>query len=102
MTDEWSFLSRHASVLLCIAQDPGTRLRDIAAAVGITERTAHGILGDLVEQGYVVKEREGRRNRYQIQADLPMYTPIGPERTVGDLLAVLMDGAKRAPARKRG
>jgi hypothetical protein len=67
---EWSLLTNHARVLLCIAHDPGVRLRDIAARVGVTERTAYGIVTDLTEAGYVVKQKDGRRNRYQIQAHL--------------------------------
>ena len=62
----WSFLTNHARVLLCIAHDPGVRLRDIAASLGITERSAFGIVTDLAEAGYVVKQKDGRRNRYQI------------------------------------
>ena len=69
---EWSFLTNHARVLLCIAHDPGVRLRDIAARTGVTERTAYGIVTDLTEAGYVVKHKDGRRNRYQIQAHLPV------------------------------
>ena len=69
---EWSFLTNHARVLLCIAHDPGVRLRDIAARTGVTERTAYGIVTDLTDAGYVVKHRDGRRNRYQIQAHLPL------------------------------
>jgi DNA-binding IclR family transcriptional regulator len=69
---EWSFLTNHARVLLCIAHDPGVRLRDIAARTGVTERTAYGIVTDLTEAGYVVKHKDGRRNRYQIQAHLPL------------------------------
>ena len=63
----WGFLTNHARVLLCIAHDPGTRLRDIAARLGITERSAHGIITDLTAAGYLVKQKDGRRNRYQIQ-----------------------------------
>ena len=69
---EWSFLTNHARVLLCIAHDPGVRLRDIAARTGVTERTAYGIVTDLTEAGYVVKHKDGRRYRYQIQAHLPL------------------------------
>jgi DNA-binding IclR family transcriptional regulator len=69
---DWSFLSNHARVLLCIAHDPGVRLRDIAARTGFTERTGYGIIADLTEAGYVVKRKDGRRNRYQIQAHLPL------------------------------
>ena len=63
----WDFLN-HAHVLVCVAHDSGIRLRDIAAAVGITERAAHRILSELVEEGYVLRERQGRRNRYRGQA----------------------------------
>ena len=68
----WSFLTNHARVLLCIARDPGTRLRDIAASLNITERSAHGIVNDLADAGYVVKQKDGRHNRYKIQAHLPL------------------------------
>ena len=68
----WSFLTSHARVLMCIAHDPGARLRDIAASLGITERSAYGIVTELAEAGYVIKQKDGRRNRYQIQAHLPL------------------------------
>jgi predicted transcriptional regulator len=85
----WSFLTNHARVLLCIARDPGVRLRDIAAGVGITERTAYGIVTDLAKAGYVVREKDGRRNRYQIQAHLPLPEPTSQEHTVGEILDLL-------------
>jgi hypothetical protein len=85
----WTFLTYHARVLLLVAQDPGARLRDIAASLGITERSAFGILADLAEAGYVVKEKNGRRNRYHVQAHLPLPEPDGRERTVGEILALL-------------
>ena len=85
----WGFLTTHARVLLCIAHDPGVRLRDIAARLGITERSAYGVVTDLAEAGYVVKQKDGRRNRYQIQVDLPLPDPTGRERTVGEVLALL-------------
>jgi DNA-binding IclR family transcriptional regulator len=68
----WTFLTYHARVLLLVAHDPGARLRDIAASLNITERSAFAILADLAEAGYVVKEKNGRRNRYHIQAHLPL------------------------------
>lgn len=86
----WDFLTNHAHVLLCVADDPGIRLRDIAAAVGITERAAHRIVSELVEEGYVLREREGRRNRYQVVTDLPLPHPLAEGREVGDLLRVLL------------
>jgi hypothetical protein len=88
--ESWSFLTNHARVLLSIAHDPGARLRDIAAALGITERSAYGIVTDLTRAGYVVKEKDGRRNRYQIQAHLPLPDPVGREPAIGDVLAVLL------------
>jgi predicted transcriptional regulator len=94
----WDFLTNHAHVLVCVANDPAIRLRDIAAAVGITERAAHQILSQLVEEGYVLREREGRRNRYQVVAGLPMRHPLLQEREVGELLAVLVGSTAREPA----
>ena len=85
----WTFLSNHGRALLCIARDPGARLRDIADSVAVTERRAHGIVSDLVAAGYVVKHKEGRRNRYTIQAHLPLPENSGSERTVGELLDLL-------------
>ena len=89
---EWSFLTNHARVLMCIAHDPGIRLRDIASTLGITERTAYGIVTDLTGAGYVVKERDGRRNRYQIQEHLPLPETDSRERTIGEVLALLAGG----------
>jgi len=86
----WTFLTPHARVLLCVAHDPGVRLRDIAASLGITERSAFGIITDLVEAGYVIKEKDGRRNRYRIQAHLPLPELGRRERTVGEVLALLV------------
>ncbi len=86
---DWSFLTNHARVLLCIAHDPGVRLREIAARTGVTERTAYGIVTDLTEAGYVVKHKDGRRNRYQIQAHLPLPETDSRERTIGEILALL-------------
>ena len=100
---EWSFLTNHARVLMCIAHDPGIRLRDIASTLDITERTAYGIVTDLTKGGYVVKEKDGRRNRYQIQAHLPLRESIARERTIGEVLALLLESnsRQRRPA-KRG
>ena len=89
MAGNWSFLTNHARVLLCIARDPGMRLRDIAARLGITERSTYGIVIDLAEAGYIVKRKDGRRNRYEIQASLPLPEPTSRERTVGEVLALL-------------
>ncbi len=98
MAANWTFLTNHARALLCIAEDPGIRLRDIAGRVGITERSAYGIVLDLADAGYIVKEKDGRRNRYQIQAHLPLPDPSSRERTVGEMLALLADGDLRRAA----
>ena len=91
----WSFLTNHARVLLCIAHDPGPWLRDIAASVGITERSAFGIVTDLAEAGYVVKQKDGRRNRYQIQAHLPLPEPASQAPAIGGVLALLAGAGAR-------
>lgn len=98
-TFAWSFLTNHAGVLLCIAQDPGARLRDIGDAVGITERAAHRILGELTDAGYVSRRRVGRRNHYTIQSQLPLPDPLARGQRVGDLLAIL--AGHDSPARPR-
>jgi predicted ArsR family transcriptional regulator len=85
----WSFLTNHARVLLCIANDPGIRLRDIGAAVGITERAAHRIVVELASAGYISRRRNGRRNHYTIQSELPLPDSLAREQKVGDLLALL-------------
>ncbi len=87
----WSFLTNHARALVCIAHDPGVRLRDIAATLGITERRAFGIVTDLTQAGYVEKEKDGRRNRYRIQNHLPLQDAVGQERTIGEVLGLLVD-----------
>jgi hypothetical protein len=88
-TSTWSFLTNHARVLVCIAQDPGIRLRDLGERVGITERAAHRIVGDLTAGGYLVRERRGRRNHYRIETDLPVPDPLARAQKIGDLLEVL-------------
>ena len=95
---DWSFLTNHARVLLCIAHDPGVRLRDIAARTSVSERTAYGIVTDLTEAGYVVKHKDGRRNRYQIQAHLPLPETDSRERTIGEILTLLTGADDEATA----
>jgi DNA-binding IclR family transcriptional regulator len=86
----WGFLTNHARAMLLIARDPALRLRDLAAALGVTERTAYGLVADLTEAGYVVKDKDGRRNRYQIQPNLPLRHQLTRERTIGELLNLLL------------
>jgi DNA-binding Lrp family transcriptional regulator len=85
----WSFLTNHARVLLCIAQDPGVRLREIGDRVGITERAAHRIVDELADAGYISRTRTGRRNRYAVHRALPLPDTLVHEQSVGDLLAIL-------------
>jgi hypothetical protein len=85
----WAFLTNHARALICIARDPGARLRDIGEHVGITERAAHRIVTDLLAAGYITRTREGRRNWYTINTHLPLPDPVARDQSVGDLLAVL-------------
>ncbi len=97
MATSWTFLTNHARALLCISRDPGIRLREIADRLGITERSAYGIVIDLTEAGYIVKQKDGRRNRYQVQAHLPLPEPSSRERTVGEVLALLAGGEVQQP-----
>jgi hypothetical protein len=85
----WRFVTNHAHVLACIADDPSARLRDIAATVGITERTAGQIVSDLEQAGYLTKTRVGRRNRYEVHGDLALRHPQHRHRTVGGLIDFL-------------
>lgn len=96
---EWGFLTIHARALLFIAHDPDSRLRDLATALEVTERTAQGVVADLAEAGYVIKEKEGRRNRYHIQDDLPLQEGNGREQTIGELLDLFVDPEDRRTGR---
>ena len=98
---EWSFFTNHARVLLCISRDPGIRLQDIATGVGITERSAFGIVNGLADSGYIVKERDGRRNRYEIQHQLPLLGAESEERTIGELLNLLAETTPGTAQRKK-
>lgn len=90
----WSFLSNHARALLFLAGQPETRLRDLAVALGVTERTAYAIVVDLSEAGYVVKERDvddARRNRYHVQGQVPLKEPNLPPRTLSEVVELFGD-----------
>jgi DNA-binding MarR family transcriptional regulator len=100
----YQFLTNHAQVLLCVAHDPGIRLRDIAETVGITERSAHRIVSELVDDGYVARERIGRRNVYKVKPELPLIHALNQEteqRRIGDLLEVLLGEDGRGAARRK-
>ena len=85
----WTFLTNHAHVLFCIAQDPEVRLRDVAARVGITERAVHRIVRELDDAGYLARQRERRRNRYKISQNLPLPDRVAGNQKIGDLLKLL-------------
>jgi DNA-binding transcriptional ArsR family regulator len=87
----WTFLSNHGHVLVCLARDPEARLRDVAVAVGITERAVQKIVSDLEEAGVVERLRDGRRNRYRLFLDRPLRHPIEAHRTIGALLGMLLN-----------
>jgi hypothetical protein len=104
----WTFLTNHAHVLVCIAEEPNVRGRDIAAQVGITERAAQSIVSDLVAEGYVTRHREGRRNRYEVNPDAPLRHPLEQDHTIGELLVTLgrlrprTGSGSRPRSRRRG
>lgn len=85
----WTFLTNHAHALICIAREPDIRVRDIADRVGITERAAHSIVGDLVEDGYLTRTRVGRRTRYEVHPDHPLRHPVESDHSVSELLDLL-------------
>jgi DNA-binding IclR family transcriptional regulator len=88
-TPAWSFLTNHAQVLVCIADDPGIRLRDIGDRVAITERAAHRIVTELAAAGYITRTRKGRRNRYTINTAAALPDPVAREQNVGQFLKLL-------------
>ena len=100
MSRDWAFLTNHGRALVCIADDPGVRLRDIAAELGITERTAYGIVTDLTDAGFVLKDKDGRRNRYEVQGHLPLREAVNGERTIGEILNVLLNQPPQAKPRR--
>lgn len=104
-TPTWAFLTNHARVLICVAHDPEIRLRDIGSQLGITERAAHRIITELAVAGYISRQRNGRRNRYTINAQLPLPDAIAREQSIGELLTILTatrDGSTvRSPQTER-
>ena len=97
---DWTFLSNHGHVLLCIAREPEIRLRDVAGQVGITERAVHRIVADLDEAGYLSRAREGRRNHYELDMNRPFRHPVVAHRDVSLLLSLFVgpdDPAKTEP-----
>jgi len=97
-TPHWAFLTNHAQVLVCIADEPGLRLRDISERVGITERAAHRIVAELADGGYITRERTGRRNTYLVHAELSLPDALARNQKVGDLLAILVSPSPPTPS----
>ncbi len=95
----WTFLTNHGHALVAIARDGDIRLRDLATALGVTERTAQAVVNDLVEAGYVTRTRVGNRNRYGVRTDLPFRHPVERDHAVGELLGVLGPTADEGPVR---
>jgi hypothetical protein len=95
----FGFLTNHGLALLCIAQDPDVQMRFIATDVGITERAAQRIVADLIEGGYIDRERVGRRNRYTVKTDLPVTLPASRDVDLNSLLNVLLPGDSSAGRR---
>jgi DNA-binding MarR family transcriptional regulator len=93
----WGLVTNHGHVLACIAADPNTRLRDIADTVGITERTAAQIVGELEQAGYLTKTRVGRRNRYRIDGKRKVRTASRSTMTVAQVLGVLLEALDQQP-----
>ncbi|MBK6604310.1 MAG: MarR family transcriptional regulator [Leptospiraceae bacterium] len=86
---DWTFLSNHAHVLICLYRDPTIRLRDLAFNVGITERAVISIIEDLETVGIIVRTKEGRRNKYKIHESISLRHPLESHKTIGDLLKLL-------------
>jgi DNA-binding MarR family transcriptional regulator len=93
----WSFVTNHARVLGCVAAEPNARLRDIAAAVGITERTAAQIVNDLEQAGYLTKTRDGRRNQYAINDNTKLLHPRLKGLAASQVLALALEVFDRQP-----
>lgn len=101
MAGQWTFLSNHGHVLVCLARDPDARMRDVADAVGVTERAVQQIVRDLVEQDYLRKEKVGRRNRYQVVRRAHFRHPLEAHVTLKDFVSLVTNS--RAPLeRHRG
>ena len=84
---QWTFLTNHAHVLMCVSENPNVRMRDVATQVGITERAAQRIVTELEQAGYLERMREGRRNSYQLNPSMPLRHPLDSAHRIGELLA---------------
>ena len=101
MLGAWTFLSNHGHVLVCLARDPDARMRDVAEAVGITERAVQQIVRDLVAQGYLRKDKVGRRNHYEVVREASFRHELEAHVTLGEFVGLVVDGVP-AVGRRRG
>lgn len=86
----WTYLTNHTHVVVCLARDPDARVRDVAAQVGLTERAVHAILRDLERSGAVIRTRDGRRNHYQVNGNVPLRHPMEGKTDLATLLGAVM------------
>ena len=98
---DWTFLTNHAHALLCVAREPGMRLRDIASCMGVTERAAQRIVAELCDEGYLTRHRVGRRNFYEVHPHVPLRHPLEDGVEVGEVLAVLLRAKGTKPHASR-
>lgn len=91
MSEQWTFLTNHAHVLVLLDRDPDLRIRELATQVGITERATQRIIGELVDSEYLTRHRQGRRNSYSLNRDRPLRHPLESHHTVGELLDAVGD-----------
>ena len=91
----WTFLTNHAHALLCVARNPGMRVREIAQSVGVTERRVQGIMVELERAGYVTRVHQGRRTFYDVHADLPLRHPVEQHQQVSELLSLVLGARGR-------
>jgi len=97
-TGGWTFLTNHGHALICLARRPDAVMREVAAEIGITERSLHNIVSDLEASGALTRDREGRRNRYTIHQDQPLRHPVESHCTVGELITMVEKLSGRNPA----
>ncbi|HMA62057.1 MAG TPA: winged helix-turn-helix transcriptional regulator [bacterium] len=85
----WTFLTNHSHVLLCLVESPSIKMREIAEKVGITERAVQNIIADLRKEGYIDREKKGRRNKYKINTEMHLKHPLEEHKTMADLIRLI-------------
>jgi predicted transcriptional regulator len=94
VSGSWTFLSNHGHVLVCLARDPEVRMRDVAEAVGITERAVQQIVRDLVDEGYVDKRKSGRRNHYRVVGSAHLRHDLEADVSLGSFVDLVLGGGR--------